>query len=69
MMNAESATPAAATQKIALIKMVRNGDGTVDETCEYCGKRDHPVYDVSKYVCEKCLDGIFGDSEGEEGRR
>ena len=63
------ATPAAATQNLAATRMVMDGDGSVDEACEYCGKRDHPVFDVSQYVCEKCLDGIFGDSEGEEGRR
>ena len=44
----------------------QSGCGTVDEDCEYCGKRDYPVYDVSQYVCSQCLDKIHGPPPGND---
>ena len=44
----------------------QSGSGTVDEDCEYCGKRDFPVYDVSQYVCSQCLDKIYGPPPGHD---
>ena len=61
-MNANQETQSAAATR----SDHRSGSGTVDEDCEYCGKRDFPVYDVSQYVCSKCLDEIYGPPPGHD---